>query len=204
MLCRRQTGLLLLYSTVQILFTVLAYSKSLAQTSRKLESGNTSTSHTLRITKMQCIDAPYKLALLERCKMEQFANGTVGLNISIHVPTIVNYVEILAKTYYKYTTYRPFMIDWSMEYCQAARVGKFNPSTALVMRIIEESLPQFYYPCPHGNRTYSSFWLLEPKFIPSVLPSGNYRLDVYFRDSAQAVIFAVQVFGVVRKQGLIG
>uniref|UniRef100_A0A182S8H0 Uncharacterized protein n=1 Tax=Anopheles maculatus TaxID=74869 RepID=A0A182S8H0_9DIPT len=153
---------------------------------------------------MQCIEAPYKLTHLERCKMEQFANGTVGLNISLHAPTLFNYMEISAKTYYKYTTYRPFMIDWSMEYCQAARVGKFNPPTALVMRIIEESLPEFYYPCPHGNRTYNSFWLLEPKFIPDALASGNYRLDIYFRDSAQVVEFAVQVFGVVRKQGLIG
>uniref|UniRef100_A0A182NRB4 Uncharacterized protein n=1 Tax=Anopheles dirus TaxID=7168 RepID=A0A182NRB4_9DIPT len=173
----------------------------IAQLSRNVRKANIS--HTLRITKMQCIGTPYKHTYLHYCQMEQFENGTVGANISIHAPQVINYGEISAKLFYKYTTYRPFMIDWSMEYCQAYRVGKFNPSTALVMTIIKESLPAIYYPCPHGNRTYNIFWMLEPKFIPRALPSGDYRLDVYIRDSTNTNMFALQVFGVVRKQGLL-
>ena len=110
------------------------------------------TNRTVRITKMLCIEQPYKHSTLQHCEMEQFANGTVGLHISVHIPIVLDYIAVSAKVYYKYTTYRPFMIDWTMEYCRAARVGTFNPTNALIMKVIEESMPDFYYPCPHGVR----------------------------------------------------
>ncbi|XP_035895971.1 uncharacterized protein LOC118504957 isoform X1 [Anopheles stephensi] len=189
-------------------FTLLVFAFALtlpfaaAQFNRRL--GKTNTSFVLRITKMECIDAPYKRSQLNYCKMVQFANGTVGLNTSVTIPIVLNYFEVTAKLFYKYTTYRPFMIDWSIELCQAERIGKFNPSTALVMRIIEESVPEFYYPCPHGNRTYATFWMFETNYIPSTLPSGDYRLDIYFRESTRTVIYAIQMYCSMRKQGLIG
>uniref|UniRef100_A0A182W2I0 Uncharacterized protein n=1 Tax=Anopheles minimus TaxID=112268 RepID=A0A182W2I0_9DIPT len=65
-------------------------------------------------------------------------------------------------------------------------------------------MPDFYYPCPHGNRTYATFWMFEPGYIPSTLPSGDYRLDVYFRDATRSVLYAIQMFCSMRKQGLIG
>uniref|UniRef100_A0A182Y6N9 Uncharacterized protein n=1 Tax=Anopheles stephensi TaxID=30069 RepID=A0A182Y6N9_ANOST len=153
---------------------------------------------------MLCVRTPYKYTIVNHCTMEQFPNGTVGLHISVHIPVVMNYIEISAKAYYKYTTYRPFMIDWSIEYCRAARVGNFNPTTAVVMKVVEESMPDFYYPCPHGNRTYTVFWLLPAKFIPESMPSGDYRLDIYYRDSANTIFFALEMYGAVRKQGIIG
>uniref|UniRef100_A0A182QGQ5 Uncharacterized protein n=1 Tax=Anopheles farauti TaxID=69004 RepID=A0A182QGQ5_9DIPT len=151
-----------------------------------------------------CIETPYKYTHLNYCKMEQFENGTIGLNFSVYAPQVINYGVITAKVFYKYTTYRPFMIDWSMEYCQAYRTKKYSPSTAVVMNIVQESVPYLYSPCPHGNRTYNVLWLFEPRYIPETLPSGDYRLDIYIRDSTNTVMFALQVFGSVRKQGLIG
>uniref|UniRef100_A0A9I3FGJ9 Uncharacterized protein n=1 Tax=Anopheles epiroticus TaxID=199890 RepID=A0A9I3FGJ9_9DIPT len=142
---------LLIYAFVAVIFlTTNAFGAS-PKLSRKLGNTTTNTnSPILRITKLQCIEAPYKRSHLNYCKMIQLANGTVGLNTSVTIPHVLNYFEVTAKLYYKYKTYRPFMIDWSIELCQAERIGKFNPSTALVMKIIEESVPEFYYPCPHG------------------------------------------------------
>uniref|UniRef100_A0A182V946 MD-2-related lipid-recognition domain-containing protein n=1 Tax=Anopheles merus TaxID=30066 RepID=A0A182V946_ANOME len=196
----RWTSLVLLCGAALMFLTAQSYGAS--QPNRKL--GNTTNSHVLRITKLQCIEAPYKRTHLNYCKMIQFPNGTVGLNTSVTIPQVLNYFEVTAKLYYKYKTYRPFMIDWSIELCQAERIGKFNPSTALVMRIIEESVPEFYYPCPHGNRTYATLWMFEPSYIPSTLPSGDYRLDVFFRDSTRSIIYAIQMYCSMRKQGLLG
>ena len=142
----RWPSLVLLCGVALMFLTAQSYGAS--QPNRKL--GNTTNSHVLRITKLQCIEAPYKRTQLDYCKMIQFPNGTVGLNTSVTIPQVLNYFEVTAKLYYKYKTYRPFMIDWSIELCQAERIGKYNPSTALVMRIMEESVPEFYYPCPHG------------------------------------------------------
>ncbi|XP_053679895.1 uncharacterized protein LOC128730836 [Anopheles nili] len=162
------------------------------------------TSYNLRITKMQCLDAPYKATYLNHCYMEQFPNGTSGLNISITIPMVLNYLGITVKVYYKYSTYRPFMINWNMDYCQGERNGKYNPSTALVMKIISETLPDFSYPCPHGNRTYECLWMFAPKYIPQTLPSGDYRMDVFFKNWQEITLVAVQMFCSVRKQGIIG
>uniref|UniRef100_A0A182W2I1 MD-2-related lipid-recognition domain-containing protein n=1 Tax=Anopheles minimus TaxID=112268 RepID=A0A182W2I1_9DIPT len=194
------------FTTVVCCVSILLFSiaLSLAASRSNKKSGNGNTSYTLRVTKLQCIEAPYKLSHLDYCYMVQLPNGTVGLNVSVHVPIVLNYFEITAKVYYKYTTYRPFMIDWNIELCQADRIGKFSPSTALVMKIMRESIPEFYYSCPHGNRTYATVWMFEPDYIPSTLPSGDYRLDVYFRDSTRSILFALQMFCSMRKQGLIG
>uniref|UniRef100_A0A240PK09 MD-2-related lipid-recognition domain-containing protein n=1 Tax=Anopheles christyi TaxID=43041 RepID=A0A240PK09_9DIPT len=201
----KQQPSLILFSTAVVVVVVgflTTNSYGASQFSPKL--GNTTTSYILRITKLQCIEAPYKRTHLNYCKMAKFPNGTVGLNTSVTIPQVLNYFEVTAKLYYKYKTYRPFMIDWSIELCQAERIGKFNPSTALVMKIIEESVPEFYYPCPHGNRTYATFWMFEPSYIPSTLPSGDYRLDIFFRDSTRSIIYAIQMYASMRKQGLIG
>uniref|UniRef100_A0A240PMV8 MD-2-related lipid-recognition domain-containing protein n=1 Tax=Anopheles christyi TaxID=43041 RepID=A0A240PMV8_9DIPT len=192
--------MMLLCLAVQLLFFLLSDSATQPMT----KSRNNGNNRTVRITKMLCIDTPYKYSTLTHCEMEQFRNGTVGLHISVDIPIVINYLAVSAKVFYKYTSYRPFMIDWTLEYCRAARVGTFNPTNALIMKVIEESMPDFYYPCPHGNRTYTIFWLLEPKFIPQTLPSGDYRLDIFYRDSTNTNLFAMQMYGAVRRQGIVG
>ena len=130
-----------------VLLLLLAFVPQ-GQLQRKRASINIT--HNLRITKMQCTNTPYKLSQLHLCRMEQLPNGTVALNISLDVRPVLNYLEITAKLFYKYTTYRPFMIDWSIELCQAYRMGGINPSSALVLKIIETTVPNIYYACPHG------------------------------------------------------
>uniref|UniRef100_A0A182QQG3 MD-2-related lipid-recognition domain-containing protein n=1 Tax=Anopheles farauti TaxID=69004 RepID=A0A182QQG3_9DIPT len=199
---RHIANIVLFCAVGKLLFLTVMQPQCAAQMNRKSPKGNVS--HKLRITSIECIDAPYKLTHLNYCKMVQFPNGTVGLNTSVHIPIVLNYFEVTVKVYYKYTTYRPFMIDWSIELCQAERIGKFNPTTAIVMKIIEDSVPEFYYPCPHGNRTYATFWTFEPSYIPATLPSGNYRLDVFFRDATFSKLYAIRMECVMRRQGLIG
>uniref|UniRef100_A0A240PP81 Uncharacterized protein n=1 Tax=Anopheles christyi TaxID=43041 RepID=A0A240PP81_9DIPT len=171
----------------------------------------TDISYVMRITKLQCIDAPYKRTHLNHCQMVQFPNGTVALNTSVTIPMVINYAEIVAKVFYRYTTYRPFIIDWSIDYCQAARKGNLNPTAAIMMRIVENSMPDYYYPCPHGVNDAMLRHLGEltlhpfaPSYIPTTLPSGDYRLDIYFRDSTRITLYALQMFASIRKQGLIG
>uniref|UniRef100_A0A182MGV6 MD-2-related lipid-recognition domain-containing protein n=1 Tax=Anopheles culicifacies TaxID=139723 RepID=A0A182MGV6_9DIPT len=196
------TMFLLLFCVCTQVFIAIRSHGAKQQFHKKIATGNIN--RTVRVTKMVCINTPYKHTFLKNCEMEEFPNGTVGLHISVHIPNVINYVEVIVKAYYKYTTYQPFMIDWNMEYCQAARVGRFNPSHALVMKIIEETLPEFYYPCPHGNRTYTVFWLLPARLLPQSLPSGDYRLDIFYRDSSKTDMFAMQMFAGVRRLGFIG
>uniref|UniRef100_A0A182SDR9 MD-2-related lipid-recognition domain-containing protein n=1 Tax=Anopheles maculatus TaxID=74869 RepID=A0A182SDR9_9DIPT len=153
---------------------------------------------------MHCIRAPYKVSQLDLCQMEQFPNGTVGLNISLTIPKVLNYIGIVVKTFYKYTTYRPFMIDWSIEYCQTARSRNLSPPSVVIMKIIEQSLPEYSYPCPQGNITYNTFWMFEPKYVLQSMPSGSYRMDIFIKDSADNDLIALQIFGAIRKQGLVG
>uniref|UniRef100_A0A1I8JW24 MD-2-related lipid-recognition domain-containing protein n=1 Tax=Anopheles quadriannulatus TaxID=34691 RepID=A0A1I8JW24_ANOQN len=202
-------GSLILKKRTLIIFCLLAHAllwppvlQTTAQPKRK--PTKSSVSHKLRVSKLLCANAPYKHTQLHHCYMEQMPNGTVGLNVSLTMPMVVNYLGIVVQLFYKYTTYRPFVIDWNMEYCQAARNGHFSPTTAVMMRVIEETLPDFYYPCPHGNRTYATLWMFEPKHVLPTLPSGDYRMDIYFRDSADEELLVVQLFASVRKQGFVG
>ncbi|XP_053667458.1 uncharacterized protein LOC128717807 [Anopheles marshallii] len=192
---------------VLILLVVYALSNdfvpfSTAQLSRK--SSRMNVSHSMRITNIQCVKTPYRNTQLHYCRMEQYPNGTTGLNVSATVPVVVNYATVAVKAFYKYTTYQPFMIDWCMEYCHAARNRNFNPSTAIIMKVIEGSLPQYSYPCPHGKQTYNAFWMLENRYLLQSLPSGNYRLDIDIKDSEDGYLFAMQLFGVIRRQGIVG
>ncbi|XP_053667459.1 uncharacterized protein LOC128717808 [Anopheles marshallii] len=196
----RPISLLLFCVFLQVLIAILSHGAK--QPVKKIITGNIN--RTVRVTKMLCINTPYKYTILKQCEMGQFPNGTVGLQISLDVPVVLNYVEINAKGYYKYRTYQPFMVDWTMEYCQAARSGVLNPTNALLMKFVEQTLPDFYYPCPHGNRTYTVFWLLPPKLLPQSLPSGDYRLDIFYRDSSRTDLFALQLYGAVRRLGIIG
>ncbi|XP_053667461.1 uncharacterized protein LOC128717810 [Anopheles marshallii] len=200
-LARRQQWTIFICCVV-IMFFSITLSAMATPSNKKLGNGNTT--YNLRITKMQCVDTPYKRSILHNCTMVHLPNNTVGLNISVEVPIVLSFFQITVKVYYKYTTYRPFMIDWTIELCQALRNRNLNPSTVFVMKVYADSLPEFYYPCPHGNRTYAFFWTLEPSYIPSTLPSGDYRLDVYYQDSTHTTLFAFRIYGSVRKQGLIG
>ncbi|XP_053679872.1 uncharacterized protein LOC128730814 [Anopheles nili] len=167
-------------------------------------AGNRTTSYTYRVVKVQCIGAPYKHTRLNHCKLEIFPNATTGVNISITVPMILNYVEISVQLFYKYNSYRPFMIDWSIEYCQAFRSERNIPSTALLLKVIAVTLSDFYYQCPHGNRTYYDVWMLDTKLIPPTIPSGDYRLDISLKDSSNIPLIRAQIFGAVRKHGIFG
>ncbi|XP_053679884.1 uncharacterized protein LOC128730825 [Anopheles nili] len=193
-------GIILLCVSIQFFLTT----RAVLNINKKSALGNRTISYSLRMTKILCVDLPYQRTHLNICKMERLSNGTVGLNVSIDVPTSVNYFVIFVKLHYKYTTYRPFMIDWSMEYCQAYRAGKYNPTNAILLNIIAHTVPKYYLPCPHGNRTYSSVWFLNPKLIPSTIPSGDYRLDVSIRDSSNITLFSGQAYGSVRRQGIVG
>ncbi|XP_053667460.1 uncharacterized protein LOC128717809 [Anopheles marshallii] len=181
---------------------ILLWPQNTAQFVKK--TGKSNITHSLRITNIQCVETPYELTYLNYCKMEQLPNNMVALNVSILAPMVLNFIETKIKLFYKYTSYRPFMIDWSIELCQAYRMGRFNPSAILMLKVIEDTAPQYHHPCPHGNRTYIIVWLFNPKFIPETLPSGNYRLDIYLRDTTNKILFAFQMFGAIRKHGLIG
>ncbi|KFB46049.1 AGAP013113-PA-like protein [Anopheles sinensis] len=165
----------------------------------------TNATHQLRVTKIQCVDVPYKRTKLNYCRMGTFPNNTVFINASLDVPMPLNYILLSAKLFYKYTAYHPFMVDWNIEICRTLRYPKRQTVIAKVaMKMIIDTLPHFAYNCPHGNRTYSSVWMYPSKFIFKTVPSGDYRLDIRLSDRDEETLFAIQTFMAVRKQGIIG
>uniref|UniRef100_A0A182JHY3 Uncharacterized protein n=1 Tax=Anopheles atroparvus TaxID=41427 RepID=A0A182JHY3_ANOAO len=157
--------------------------------------GDTNATHNSRVTKIQCVDMPYKRTKLNYCLMGTFSNQTNFLNASLDVPMPLNFLLLTTKLFYKYRTYRPFMIDWSVELCQALRAPqRRNLITNMVIKVIADTLPQFLYKCPHGNRTYTTTWLYPSKFVLTTVPSGEYRLDMRFLHKDEMTLFALQLF----------
>uniref|UniRef100_A0A1I8JSM5 MD-2-related lipid-recognition domain-containing protein n=1 Tax=Anopheles albimanus TaxID=7167 RepID=A0A1I8JSM5_ANOAL len=157
-----------------------------------------------RVVNYQCIGTPYQKTTLHYCNTLRVPNGTTYLNASLHVPYRLTFINIAVKTYYKYTTYKPFIVDWKIEVCQAMRARRYNPMAQVVAKVFKETIPSMYYPCPHGNTTYTVVWALDAKYYPKSIPSGDYRIDISFKDAENITIYAMQVYATMRKQGLIG
>uniref|UniRef100_A0A1I8JSP4 MD-2-related lipid-recognition domain-containing protein n=1 Tax=Anopheles albimanus TaxID=7167 RepID=A0A1I8JSP4_ANOAL len=157
-----------------------------------------------RIVKYQCIGTPYQKTTVHYCNTLRVSNGTTYLNVSIHVPNKLNFINIAVKMYYKYLTYRPFMLDWNLEACHAMRTRRINPIEQVVVKLFEETIPSMYYPCPHGNKTYTILWALDAKYSPKSMPSGDYRIDISFKDRDNVILLAFQAYAAMRRQGLIG
>uniref|UniRef100_A0A182PF16 Uncharacterized protein n=1 Tax=Anopheles epiroticus TaxID=199890 RepID=A0A182PF16_9DIPT len=137
--------------------------------------------------------------LLE-CKSILRRNKPTFLNVSLHIPKLINTLYYQVKTFYRYSDYRAFPADLNIEVCAYFR----NPSEDVLSRhfmsVMFEVLPELLYYCPHGNRTYNIAFWMEDRFFPKSVPAGDFRQDVRFGDEQNKTIFAYQAFFSVRRK----
>uniref|UniRef100_A0A182NRC0 Uncharacterized protein n=1 Tax=Anopheles dirus TaxID=7168 RepID=A0A182NRC0_9DIPT len=146
--------------------------------------------YSIRITKYLCVGMPYERTTVNYCKTVLRRNQPTVLNVSVHVPEVLNYIWVTVKLYYKFRTFQPFLIDMEQEGCEYMKNRPVIPLTDYIYEIFQKSVPDLSSPCPHGNKTYNIVWWLEEKYTPKSIPAGDYRLDVQFIAHDKAIIYA--------------
>ncbi|XP_050083590.1 uncharacterized protein LOC126570111 [Anopheles aquasalis] len=158
---------------------------------------------TVRVSRFVCVETPYALTELLYCKIRLRRNEPTLFNMSIRVPMVLNTVYLQVKTYYKYMTYQIFPIDLHEEVCAYMKQPSNDIFSRHAFSVLMETMPQYMYPCPHGNTTYTIAYWLEERFFPDSMPAGDFRMDCWFRNGANQTLFAYQVFFSVRRRGVV-
>uniref|UniRef100_A0A182W0R3 MD-2-related lipid-recognition domain-containing protein n=1 Tax=Anopheles minimus TaxID=112268 RepID=A0A182W0R3_9DIPT len=164
---------------------------------------NDSRPYKIKITKYLCVGAPYKRTTLHYCKTTLRRNKPAIINVSLAVPEVLNYILMSVKSYYKFSTYQPFLIDMEQEGCEYMKNRPLIPLANYVYDILQKTVPAIATPCPQGNRTYTIVWWLDEHFLPKSLPAGDYRLDIAFDAYDKVTLFAMKAFFSVRRSGVI-
>uniref|UniRef100_A0A182RWY9 Uncharacterized protein n=1 Tax=Anopheles funestus TaxID=62324 RepID=A0A182RWY9_ANOFN len=134
----------------------------------------------LRITKFQCIDTPYQRSVLHYCKTVVRRNQPTILNLSITVPESFNFLKMKFLLEYKFTTFRPLFFDLEKELCEFLSSKTRDPASEIAYKVVFEKFKDIAKPCPHGNRTYSFEYWVDPQNFPKSVPAGDYRLTTIF------------------------
>uniref|UniRef100_A0A182KGV1 Uncharacterized protein n=1 Tax=Anopheles christyi TaxID=43041 RepID=A0A182KGV1_9DIPT len=163
---------------------------------------NESKSFSLRVTRFICTETPYEVSELLQCKTVLRRNKPTFLNLTVHIPQVLNTLYFQVKTYYRLNDYQAFPIDILMEVCSYLSKPSEDIFSRHLLSVFFVTIPHMLYYCPHGNTTYrASFWL-EDKFFPKSMPAGDYRMDVWFRDELNKTILAYQAYFSVRRMGV--
>uniref|UniRef100_A0A4Y0BEG1 MD-2-related lipid-recognition domain-containing protein n=1 Tax=Anopheles funestus TaxID=62324 RepID=A0A4Y0BEG1_ANOFN len=168
------------------------------------QSRNETKPYTFKILKYICVGTPYKRSRLNYCKTILRRNKPTLLNVSVTVPEVLNYIWVVVKVHYKFSTYQPFLIDMEEEACGYMKNRPVIPQTDYIFDTFVKSVPALSAPCPHGNRTYNIVWWLEERLTPRSIPAGEYRLDFKFVAKDNVTIFASETYVMVRRSGIIG
>uniref|UniRef100_A0A182W0R4 Uncharacterized protein n=1 Tax=Anopheles minimus TaxID=112268 RepID=A0A182W0R4_9DIPT len=171
-----------------------------------LEEGlqNDTRPFTIRVTRLNCINMPYEETVVKECRIILRRNERSLLCVSVYVPKVYNYVLIQYKLYYKFTTYKPLLIDGHAEVCSYMRGPRVNPLKNYILAVMKELLPNTVHPCPHGNKTYSERTEFKEEYAPKSIPAGDYRLDLRFSNQLNVTLLWIQGFGTVRRKGILG
>ncbi|XP_035782099.1 uncharacterized protein LOC118461179 [Anopheles albimanus] len=164
---------------------------------------NESRDFSLHVSRFTCFETPYQRTKLHYCRTWLRRNEPTMLNISIHIPETLNEVSLHMKTFYKYKTYQYFPVEALIDVCAFLRNPTNNVLARHIYMVFKIVLPMYTHQCPHGNLTYAAGFWLEERFLPKSVPAGDYRMDVWFRAKDNVTLLAAQVFGAIRRKGIL-
>uniref|UniRef100_A0A182W0R5 MD-2-related lipid-recognition domain-containing protein n=1 Tax=Anopheles minimus TaxID=112268 RepID=A0A182W0R5_9DIPT len=147
------------------------------------EVKNVTRPFSLRVVKLLCINQPYEETVVKECRVILRRNERSLICVSIYVPKVYHQLFIQFRLHYKFTTYKPLLIDGEIELCSYSRGPKKNPLENYVLGVMQEMLPNTVHPCPHGNKTYNERTVYKEEYAPKSMPAGDYRMDIRFASS---------------------
>uniref|UniRef100_A0A182NRC5 MD-2-related lipid-recognition domain-containing protein n=1 Tax=Anopheles dirus TaxID=7168 RepID=A0A182NRC5_9DIPT len=168
------------------------------------EKNNGTRPYSVYINRFVCVDTPYKETEVLECRTVLRRNKLPLLLIALNMPYTIDYAMIHLRLNYKFKTFQPFLIDDKVEGCAYLRSQKSSPLALYVFEIITEMLPVLVQACPHGNRIYNETIEFKESYCPKSVPAGDYRLDIRLSNRINETMVAMQVFGAVRRQGVLG
>lgn len=106
--------------------------------------------------------------------------------------------------FYKYTIYQPFLMDYTVNYCDFKRKTVDNK----LMEIIINFLSRFSnntHNCPFTppEKFLLKDALMDTDFIPKLLPIGEYRIDVEYKTKKNVRYALIQTFFETKSQSLL-
>uniref|UniRef100_A0A182IKS1 ZP domain-containing protein n=1 Tax=Anopheles atroparvus TaxID=41427 RepID=A0A182IKS1_ANOAO len=158
---------------------------------------------TVRVTKFVCSETPYEESELLQCKTTLRRNRPTFINITLHVPVVLNKFFMHIRTFYRFTDYQAVPFEIVFEVCEYMR---HPPTDALghhVIAVIRETAPQILFQCPHGNATYRVGYWMEERFFPQSTPAGDYRQEIRLSTPQNKTLFACAVFFSVRRHNIL-
>uniref|UniRef100_A0A182W0R6 MD-2-related lipid-recognition domain-containing protein n=1 Tax=Anopheles minimus TaxID=112268 RepID=A0A182W0R6_9DIPT len=178
---------------------------SIANSKDVFSGGSNGTrAYTIFINRFVCVDMPYEKTEVLECRTVLRRNKLPLLRIVVNTPYVIDYVMIHIQLNYKFNTFQPFLINDMVEGCQYLRTPKYDPLSIYLLNIGKQMVPEVVQPCPQGNRIYNQTVEFKESYAPKSVPAGAYRFDIRLSDRLNVTMLAVQVFGGVRRQGILG
>lgn len=105
----------------------------------------------IHVTKLVCLEQPYKLTTLHACKVRLRRNQPTLITIEMDVPVLLNKVFLEFKMNYKLATYQPMMMQFTTEVCNYYRLPKgTEPVVDYINAGLKVYVPEIVHPCPYG------------------------------------------------------
>ncbi|XP_039436377.1 uncharacterized protein LOC120418145 [Culex pipiens pallens] len=158
----------------------------------------------IHVTKLVCLEQPYKLTTLHACKVRLRRNQPTLITIEMDVPVLLNKVFLEFKMNYKLATYQPMMMQFTTEVCNYYRLPKgTEPVVDYINAGLKVYVPEIVHPCPYGKRYYNlSNWILDERYVPVSMPAGDYRLDARVSNKDNVTLINFQLFATIRSKGI--
>uniref|UniRef100_A0A182RQI5 Uncharacterized protein n=2 Tax=Anopheles funestus TaxID=62324 RepID=A0A182RQI5_ANOFN len=179
---------------------------------------------TIRVTRLLCINMPYEETVVKECRAILRRNQRSLICVTIDLPKVYNYIMLQFRLYYKFTSFKPLLIDGQVEVCSYLRNPKRDPLNTYMYEVLKKLMPNTVHPCPHGvsvgvvemnlrlqlclhdfqNKTYAERSEFKEEYAPKSVPAGDYRMDLRFASESNVTLQWNQLFFTVRRKGVLG
>uniref|UniRef100_A0A4Y0BFR2 Uncharacterized protein n=1 Tax=Anopheles funestus TaxID=62324 RepID=A0A4Y0BFR2_ANOFN len=106
---------------------------------------------TIRVTRLICKDTPYEETVVKECRAILRRNQRSLICVTIDLPKVYNYITLQFRLHYKFTTYKPLLIDGQREVCSYLNGSNTNPLENFIFAIVKQKLPHIDYSCRIGE-----------------------------------------------------
>ena len=112
--------------------------------------------------------------------------------------------KLRTAVYYKYTAYQPFVIDYTVNYCEFMK----NTVSNKIMDIVIAFLSRFSnntHACPFTppEKFVLRNAVIDADIIPKFMPVGEYRIDMEYKSTKNVRYALIEIFVETRSRSLV-
>lgn len=106
--------------------------------------------------------------------------------------------------FYKYTVYQPFVIDYTVNYCEFRKNNVENKIMAMTIQYISR-FSNNTHECPFTppEKFILKDAILDTDLFPKIVPIGEYRIDIEYKSSNNLRYALVETFIETRSRSLV-